>query len=134
MAKGVNLVARGGTLEPSITPDTIPISLREREVGRQLSIPAYVGLLVVVLCVEVTAYYRFSNSTAILMRGGADFLNLQFTVMEWLQYIILGAAATTILLSRMEFAALAKRALITPVPPIVTPAELVRNTLPLEVI
>jgi exosortase E/protease (VPEID-CTERM system) len=71
--------------------------------------------MVVVLSVEVTAYYRFSNSTQILMRGGPDFLNLQFTVMEWLQYIILGAAATTILLSRMEFAALVKRALISPV-------------------
>ena len=115
MAKGVNLMAPGGTLESSIAPDTIPISSRAREVGRQLSIPAYVGLLIVVLCVEVTAYYRFSNSTAILMRGGSDFLSLQFTVMEWLQYIFLGAAATTILLSRMEFAALAKRSLITPV-------------------
>ncbi len=115
MAKGVNLVARGDTLEPSIAPDTIPFSSRAREVGRQVSIPAYGGLLVVVLCVEVTAYYRFSNSTAILMRGGSDVINLQFTVMEWLQYILLGAVATTILLSRMEFAALAKRALITPV-------------------
>jgi exosortase E/protease (VPEID-CTERM system) len=116
MAKGVNLVARGATLEPSIAPDSIPISSRAREAGRQLSIPAYGGLLVVVLCVEATAYYRFSNSTAILMRGGPDLSRLLLTLTEWFQYIFLGAAATTILLSRTEFAALAKRVLVTPVP------------------
>src|SRR6266436_440677 len=116
MAKGAHSVAQGSTLEPSIALDTIPISSGTREIGRQLSTPAYGAILAVVLSAEVIAYYRFSNSTAILMHGGLDVRLLLITLTEWIRYMILGGAATTILLSRNEFAALAIRVLVTPVP------------------
>jgi exosortase E/protease (VPEID-CTERM system) len=116
MAKGPHSLAQGSTLEPSIAPDTIPIASGSRELDRHASAPAYIAFLIVVLSAEVIAYYRFSNSTAILMRGGFDVRFLLLTLTEWIRYMIMGAAATTILLSRKESAALAMRLLIAPVP------------------
>ena len=97
MAKGAHSVAQSSTLEPSIAPDTIPVSSRTNESGLQLSAPTYGAILAVVLSAEVIAYYRFSNSTAILMHGGLDVRLLLITLTEWIRYMILGAAATTIL-------------------------------------
>lgn len=116
MAKGAHSVAQGSTLEPSLAPDTIPTSCRTGEIGRELSAYAYGAFLVVVLSAEVVGYHRFSNSTAILMNGGPDVRHLLITLTEWIRYMVLGAAATTILLSRNEFAALAMRVLAAPVP------------------
>jgi len=116
MAKGAHLAGRGGTLEPSIAPDTISISARPHEIGRHLSTPAYGALLVVVLSGEVAAYYRFSNSTAILMHGGAEIRGILIALSDWIRYLILAAVATTILLSRKESAALAMRVWSAPVP------------------
>ncbi len=116
MAKGAHSLAQGTTLEPSIAPDTIPIASGSRDLNRQVSAPPYVAFLIVVLSGEVIAYYRFSNSAAILMQGGPDVRYLLIMLTEWIRYMILAAAATTILLSRNEFAATAMRMWVTPVP------------------
>jgi exosortase E/protease (VPEID-CTERM system) len=116
ITKGAQLEARDSTLEPPIAPDAIPISSRTPEIAYQFSSPAYCAFLVLLLCAEISAYYGFSNSTLILMHGGPDVRQLLGTLTERLQDMMLVAAATTILLSRTEFAALAIRVLVTPVP------------------
>ena len=115
MAKGAHSAARGNPLEASIAPETIPISSGAHDLGRQLSAPAYGAFLIVVLSGEVIAYVQFSNSTAILIQASPDVRGWLMMLSELIRYMILGAAATTILLSRNEFAALAMRVWVTPV-------------------
>jgi exosortase E/protease (VPEID-CTERM system) len=115
MAKAARLVGQGSASEPSTARAATPLSSSARGISPELSWPAYATFIAVFFCAEIAAYYRFSTSTPILMHVGPEVRHWLIMLTVRFQEMMLVAAATTILLSRTEFVALAMRVWATPV-------------------